>query len=81
MDDETPPPTPDRVTALLVRWTDGDGDALDALMPLVYGELRKTAQGLLRRERGGHTLQPTALVHEAWMRLVRQDRVNFEHRK
>ena len=78
-DDETP--TPERVTALLVRWTDGDANALDALMPLVYLELRKTAHGLLRRERADHTLQPTALVHEAWLRLVRQDRVSFEHRK
>ena len=65
-DDETP--TPERVTALLVRWTDGDANALDALMPLVYLELRKTAHGLLRRERADHTLQPTALVHEAWLR-------------
>ncbi|MCC6990638.1 MAG: sigma-70 family RNA polymerase sigma factor [Acidobacteria bacterium] len=78
-DDDTP--TPERVTALLVRWTDGDANALDALMPLVYLELRKTAHGLLRRERADHTLQPTALVHEAWLRLVRQDRVSFEHRK
>jgi RNA polymerase sigma factor (TIGR02999 family) len=78
-DDETP--TPERVTALLVRWTDGDANALDALMPLVYLELRKTAHGLLRRERADHTLQPTALVHEAWLRLVRQDRVSFAHRK
>ncbi len=78
-DDETP--NPERVTALLVRWTDGDAGALDALMPLVYLELRKTAHALLRRERADHTLQPTALVHEAWLRLVRQDRVSFEHRK
>ena len=81
MDDESPTPTPEQVTALLVRWTDGDGAALDVLMPLVYAELRKTAHGLLRRERSDHTLQPTALVHEAWLRLVRQEHVSFEHRK
>ncbi|MEP7117432.1 MAG: sigma-70 family RNA polymerase sigma factor [Acidobacteriota bacterium] len=79
--DPSPQPTPEHVTALLVRWTDGDAAALDALMPLVYLELRKTAHALLRRERQGHTLQPTALVHEAWLRLVRQDVVSFEHRK
>lgn len=73
--------SPDGVTELLLRWTDGQTDALDLLMPAVYAELKKTANALMRRERGGHTLQPTALVHEAWMRLVRQDRVTFEHRK
>ncbi|MEZ5287767.1 MAG: sigma-70 family RNA polymerase sigma factor [Vicinamibacterales bacterium] len=79
----TPPgePSPDGVTELLVRWTGGDSGALDLLMPAVYAELKKTASSLMRRERGGHTLQPTALVHEAWMRMVRQDRVSFEHRK
>ncbi|MGE0812480.1 MAG: sigma-70 family RNA polymerase sigma factor [Vicinamibacterales bacterium] len=71
----------EQVTDLLVRWTGGDGAALNALMPLVYVELRKTADALLRRERAGHTLQPTALVHEAWMRMVRQERVSFDHRK
>lgn len=81
MDGNAETPSPERVTALLVRWTDGDAGALDALMPLVYLELRKTAHALLRRERSDHTLQATALVHEAWLRLVRQDRVSFEHRK
>jgi RNA polymerase sigma-70 factor (ECF subfamily) len=84
MSDATNPPggaPPDGVTELLLRWTGGDGDALDLLMPAVYAELKKTASALMRRERGGHTLQPTALVHEAWMRMVRQDRVSFEHRK
>ncbi|MEZ5289463.1 MAG: sigma-70 family RNA polymerase sigma factor [Vicinamibacterales bacterium] len=71
----------EQVTDLLMRWTGGDGAALNALMPLVYVELRKTADALLRRERAGHTLQPTALVHEAWMRMVRQERVSFDHRK
>lgn len=69
------------VTQLLVRWAGGDRSALDALMPIVYGELRQIADAYLRRERSDHTLQPTALVHEAWMRLVRQDQKRFEHRK
>jgi RNA polymerase sigma-70 factor (ECF subfamily) len=68
------------VTQLLAQWSGGDRDALDALMPVVYGELRKIADAYLRRERSGHTLQPTALVHEAWLRLVRQDQPSFEHR-
>jgi len=71
----------DGVTELLLRWTDGESGALDQLMPAVYAELRKTAGALMRRERGGHTLQPTALVHEAWLRMVRQDKVTFDHRK
>lgn len=76
------PPSADReqVTALLIRWTEGDDAALNALMPIVYAELRKTADGLVRGDRD-RTLQPTALVHEAWMRLVRQDHLSFEHRK
>ena len=68
------------VTQLLTRWADGDQGALDALMPIVYAELRKIADAYLRRERSDHTLQPTALVHEAWLRLVRQDGGAFEHR-
>jgi RNA polymerase sigma factor (TIGR02999 family) len=68
------------VTRLLARWAGGDSSALDALMPVVYAELRRRAQHYLRRERPGHTLQPTALVHEAWLRLVNLDRRTFEHR-
>ncbi len=68
------------VTLLLARWANGDRSALDGLMPIVYAELRKIAGGYLRRERTGHTLQPTALVNEAWLRLVRQDGLQFEHR-
>lgn len=75
-----PPADREQVTALLIRWTDGDDAALNALMPIVYAELRKTADGLVRGDRD-RTLQPTALVHEAWMRLVRQDHLTFEHRK
>ncbi len=69
------------VTELLIRWGEGDQSALDALAPLVQSELRKIAQGYLGRERHGHTLQPTALVNEAWLRLVRQDRPSLENRR
>jgi RNA polymerase sigma-70 factor (ECF subfamily) len=69
------------ITQLLTRWADGDKAALDVLMPVVYTELRKIADAYLRRERGSHTLQPTALVHEAWMRLVQQDNPHFDQRK
>lgn len=69
------------VTQLLARWQGGDPEALDALAPIVHSELRQIADGYLRRERNGHTLQPTALVNEAWLRLVRQDQPNFENRK
>lgn len=63
-------PTSTPVTELLVRWRSGDGDALQALMPLVYDEMRRLAHRYLRRERPGHTLQSTALVHEAFVRLT-----------
>lgn len=58
------------VTQLLVRWREGDRKALEELMPLVYGELRRLAQHYLQRERSDHTLQSTALVHEAYLRLA-----------
>ena len=65
------PPT-ENVTQLLVKWAEGDEKALDKLMPLVYDELRRVASNYLRRERQNHTLQPTALVNEAYMKLVDQ---------
>jgi RNA polymerase sigma factor (TIGR02999 family) len=68
------------VTRLLLEWSDGDSGALDALMPLVYDELRGLARGYLGRERGDHTLQPTALVNEAYLRLVDQRRVRWQNR-
>jgi RNA polymerase sigma-70 factor, ECF subfamily len=68
------------VTALLVAWTDGDHVAFDRLMPLVYAELRRLAHRYMRGERQGHTLQTTALVHEAYMRLVDCSRVRWENR-
>ncbi len=68
------------VTALLDDWGRGDRRALDRLLPLVYGELRRIAARQLRRERAGHTLQPTALVHEAYLRLVEQRNVEWQNR-
>ena len=60
------------VTQLLVNWSQGDPQALEALTPLVYDELRRLAGRYLRRERPDHTLQSTALVHEAYLRMVDQ---------
>src|SRR5215813_1539724 len=68
------------VTQLLVNWSRGDQAALDQLMPLVYGELRRLASAYLRRERSNHTLQSTALVHEAFMRMVSQHDVQWKNR-
>ena len=65
-----PDPAATPVTELLVRWRSGDRDALQSLMPLVYDEMRRLAHRYLRRERPGHTLQSTALVHEAFVRLT-----------
>jgi RNA polymerase sigma factor (TIGR02999 family) len=73
-------PSQQDVTRLLVRLTEGDRGVLDDLLPVVYGELRKLASSYLRRERVGHTLQPTALVHEAYMRLVDQTQVQWQNR-
>ncbi len=69
-----------QVTRLLSKWSDGSVAARDELMPLVYNELRKLAASYLRHERSDHTLQATALVHEAYLRLVRQDNVNWHDR-
>ena len=68
------------VTALLRDWSGGDRDALERLMPLVYQELRRLAASYLRVERPDHTLQPTALVHEAYLRLVDQRGVSWQNR-
>ena len=68
------------VTRLLGEWAKGDQQALADLTPLVYKELRQLAAGYLRRERKSHTLQPTALVHEAYLRLVDQKNPSFEGR-
>jgi RNA polymerase sigma factor (TIGR02999 family) len=68
------------VTQLLVNWSHGDQAALEKLMPLVYGELRRLASAYLRRERSNHTLQSTALVHEAFLRMVSQQEVQWKNR-
>jgi RNA polymerase sigma factor (TIGR02999 family) len=68
------------ITTLLVRWGHGDQQALDALTPLVYQELRRLANARLRRERQDHTLEGTALVHEAYLRLVDQKQVQWRSR-
>jgi RNA polymerase sigma-70 factor, ECF subfamily len=73
-------PSPQEVTRLLVAWSDGDEEALAALMPLVYEELRRLAHRHLGRERAGHTLQTTALVHEAYLRLVDQKETRWRNR-
>jgi len=73
------PPT-NQVTRLLLDWSKGDKAALDELMPFVYQELRQLAASYLRQEKQGHTLQPTALIHEAYLRLVDQDTPHLENR-
>ena len=73
-------PTTHAVTRLLVAWGEGNAEASEQLMPLVYDELRHLARGYLRRERPEHTLQPTALVHEAYLRLVDSTQVNWQSR-
>ena len=72
--------SPKDVTALLCAWSEGDAAALDRLMPLVYAELRRMARRHMARERGGHTIQTTALVHEVYLRLVDQERVRWQDR-
>jgi RNA polymerase sigma factor (TIGR02999 family) len=72
--------TPHDVTRLLREWADGSQSALEALTPLVYAELRGLAQSYLRREAPGHTLQPTALVHEAFLRLLGRDAPDCQNR-
>ena len=68
------------VTLLLRQWRQGSETALDQLAPLVYRELRRVAGGMMKAERPGHTLQPTALVHEAYVRLVEQDQPDWNSR-
>ena len=67
-------------TELLIAWSGGDKTAREQILPLVYDELRRLAAGYLRRERPSHTLQPTALVHEAYLRLIDQHRVDWSNR-
>lgn len=75
-----PSSSPSNLTQLLVRWSQGDAAALEQLLPVVYRELRRIAARQLRRERVDHTLVPTALVHEVYLRLIDQRRVAWENR-
>jgi RNA polymerase sigma factor (TIGR02999 family) len=76
----TPPPESSDVTALLIEWSRGDAGALERLLPLIYDECRRIASWQLRREHRDHTLDPTALVHEAYLRLVDQRRASWGNR-
>lgn len=74
------PQDSENLTQLLIEASNGDKDSLDEILPLVYDELRKIAQNYLNRERGDHTLQATALVHEAYLRLIDQRKVDWKNR-
>jgi RNA polymerase sigma factor (TIGR02999 family) len=78
MDDSAPDTT--GITQLLMAWSDGRRDALDKLVPVVYEDLRRLAAAYLRREGAGHSLQPTALVHEAYVRLIDQRQARWRNR-
>jgi RNA polymerase sigma factor (TIGR02999 family) len=73
-------PKPGEVTRLLLAWTDGDAAALNDLLPIVHAELRRLARRYMARERRGHTLQPTALVNEVYLRLVDIRRMHWQNR-
>jgi len=68
------------ITRLLLAWSEGDGEALDRLAPLVYAELRRLAKSYMRKERAGHTLQTTALINEAYLRLIDAGQVEWQNR-
>ena len=68
------------ITQILQDWNNGDEDAKERLLPFVYDELKRQARILMSRERGNHTLQPTALVHEAFMRLAEQSGIDWQNR-
>src|SRR5205085_9245641 len=73
-------PSPQEVTQLLLAWSQGDQDALDQLIPLVHAELHRLAHRCMDRERAGHTLQTTALVNEAYLRLIDSSQVRWQNR-
>ena len=73
--------SPQEITQLLLAWEQGDRSALERLLPLVEGELRRLAKTYMRRERSGHLLQTTALVNEAFLKLVDQRRVHWKNRE
>ena len=72
---------PHEISQLLRSWSDGNDHAFEELMPLVYDELHRQAHRYLRREREGHTLQTTALIHEAYLNLIKQNCINFQNRE
>lgn len=76
----TQPKPREDISQLLVKWSGGDEAALEGLIPLVYDELRRLARNYLRKERQDHTLQPTALVNEAYMRLADQKSMKWQNR-
>jgi RNA polymerase sigma-70 factor, ECF subfamily len=73
-------PTSYEITQLLLAWSEGDKQALDRLVPLVYEELRRLAQSYKRKEWAGRTLQTTSLIHDAYLRLIDADRVQWRNR-
>ena len=73
-------PAPQKLTELLIAWSNGSREALDDLFPLVYDELRQIARRYMRRERQGHTLQTSALVNDAYLRLIDQRQVRWQNR-
>ena len=73
-----PTPMPHEVTQLLLAWSEGDQSAIDRLIPLVYSELHRLAQGYMRRERAEQTIQTTALIHEAYLRLIDAKQVQLK---
>jgi RNA polymerase sigma factor (TIGR02999 family) len=73
-------PSSGEITMILQRWDTDRNSAVEALTPIVYGELRKIASSYMRQQRPGHTLQPTALINEAYLRLVRQENASLRDR-
>lgn len=71
---------PDSITQMLIELTDGNREVVNQILPHIYDELRRLASSYLRKERSNHTLQPTALVHEAYMKLIDQNRVKWQNR-
>lgn len=74
------PESSNEITQLLNEWSDGKESAFEQLMPLVYDELRKMARQFMKNKEVGHTLQPTVLIHEVYLKLVKQDKQNWENR-
>jgi len=80
LDQQTATSSSESITQLLARWNGGDANALEQLMPLVYDELHRLAANYLRKERRQHTLQPTALVNELYLKISDQQRTNWRNR-